>query len=125
MAKPHEVWFGWMHLKQFTLKEDSHIPGYKKGDRVKAVMVSRMGDVGVTKKLDATNGYDLRVPPWKLEPTEPIPADICHLCHMIVSAFDHSKCSLERKCERCQKPCGPPEEICFDCHMDDFRKGRG
>lgn len=38
-----------------------HYPSYKKGTRVKVVMASRLGDVGITKKLDADSGYDLRV----------------------------------------------------------------
>jgi len=34
----------------------------KPGDRVRVVMASRMGDVGVTKNLDAEHGYDARFP---------------------------------------------------------------
>jgi hypothetical protein len=30
------------------------------GDRVRVVMASRMGDVGVTKKLDSEHGYSVR-----------------------------------------------------------------
>ncbi len=32
-----------------------------KGNRVRVVMASRLGDVGITKNLDAENGYSLRV----------------------------------------------------------------
>lgn len=32
-----------------------------KGKRVRLVMASRFGDVGITRKLDAENGYDKRV----------------------------------------------------------------
>lgn len=32
-----------------------------KGDRVRVVMASRMGDVGITHKLDAEDGYENRV----------------------------------------------------------------
>lgn len=31
------------------------------GARVRVVMASRMGDVGVTERLDASSGYDVRV----------------------------------------------------------------
>jgi hypothetical protein len=31
-----------------------------KGDRVRVVMASRMGDVGITKDLDADHGYSVR-----------------------------------------------------------------
>lgn len=34
--------------------------GYTKGDRVRVVMASRMGDVGCTKNFEASNGYDVR-----------------------------------------------------------------
>lgn len=38
-------------------------PGGRKGKtrRVRVVMASRMGDVGITKNLDAEHGYDWRV----------------------------------------------------------------
>jgi hypothetical protein len=32
------------------------------GTRVRAVMSSRFGDVGITKNLEAVNGYDARIP---------------------------------------------------------------
>lgn len=34
--------------------------GYTKGDRLRVVMASSMGDVGVTKNFDAQHGYDAR-----------------------------------------------------------------
>lgn len=34
--------------------------GVAKGDRVRIVMASRMGDVGATKNMDAESGYQLR-----------------------------------------------------------------
>jgi hypothetical protein len=37
------------------------------GTVVKCVMVSRLGDCGVTTDLDAESGYILRVPPAALE----------------------------------------------------------
>lgn len=33
-----------------------------KGTRIKVVMASRMGDVGITPKLDAHHGYVIRIP---------------------------------------------------------------
>lgn len=41
--------------------------GYASGDIAKVVMVSRFGDVGITKILDAQYGYDLRLFPECLE----------------------------------------------------------
>lgn len=41
--------------------------GWKNGDVGKAVMVSRLGDVGISKNLRADNGYTLRVEPACLE----------------------------------------------------------
>lgn len=40
---------------------------YWHGQIVKCVMVSRFGDCGITDKLDAATGYDLRVQPEELE----------------------------------------------------------
>jgi hypothetical protein len=34
--------------------------GIRRGDRVRVVMASRMGDVGITKKLEDENGYAVR-----------------------------------------------------------------
>ena len=34
--------------------------GVEKGDRVRVVMASRLGDVGCTKNLEADSGYQLR-----------------------------------------------------------------
>lgn len=36
---------------------------WKKGTRVKVVMVSRFGDMGLTTKLDAEFGYSIRINP--------------------------------------------------------------
>lgn len=36
---------------------------WSKGKTVKVVMVSRLGDLGITDRLQATNGYDTRVLP--------------------------------------------------------------
>lgn len=37
--------------------------GYASGDTAKVVMVSRMGDCGITKNLEAEYGYDFRIAP--------------------------------------------------------------
>jgi hypothetical protein len=46
-----------------TKAEEHHINEYgiRSGDRVKVVMASRMGDLGVTKNLSATCGYEVRL----------------------------------------------------------------
>ena len=49
-----------------TEKISYHEPGHfktriKKGTRVKVVMVSRMGDIGITTDLTADNGYSFRI----------------------------------------------------------------
>lgn len=41
--------------------------GWADGDIGKVVMVSRMGDCGLSKHLDATHGYTLRLTPECLE----------------------------------------------------------
>jgi hypothetical protein len=41
--------------------------GWESGDVGRVVMASRMGDVGLSKILDATHGYSLRVYPECLE----------------------------------------------------------
>lgn len=41
--------------------------GWESGDVARVVMTSRMGDVGLSKQLDATHGYSLRVYPECLE----------------------------------------------------------
>lgn len=43
-----------------TYNGDTEWRGYAKGDRLRVVMASRMGDVGVTKRFDAEHGYDAR-----------------------------------------------------------------
>lgn len=44
--------------------------GWANGDIGKVVMVSRFGDCGITKNLDATHGYTLRLLPECLEVVE-------------------------------------------------------
>lgn len=130
MAKPEEVWFGWMSGKQFRLTKNygelaDQWKGFDKGVVVKAVMVSRMGDVGVTLDLGADSGYDLRVMPFELEPITPIPTDVCPLCHLEFESGDHAKCSRERKCERCSGETGPGDPVCRTCLLKEWREGRG
>ena len=38
------------------------VPHIKSGTRVRVVMASRLGDVGVTRDLGANHGYEVRVP---------------------------------------------------------------
>ena len=40
---------------------------FKKGERMKAVLASRLGDICLTRNLDAENGYDLRLDPYNKE----------------------------------------------------------
>lgn len=47
--------------KLFATYDGEDWRGYTKGDRVRVVMASRMGDVGLTKDLSAEHGYDARV----------------------------------------------------------------
>jgi len=121
MAKPDEVYFGWMHGKRFKLKVDSKVDlKYKKGDEVKVIMVSLMGDCGLTKNMQAEFGYDIRLMPYQLEPIEKIPADVCHLCHYRLESGDHDKCSPDRKCEKCQENTGPGDPVCPVCIWREF-----
>ena len=115
-----------MHGRTFKMKKDStHRPEFKQGDLVKAVMVSRMGDVGITKDLNATHGYNLRLMPYELEPIDPIPEDVCKLCHYQLASGDHESCIADRKCERCKGPTGPGDPICPKCVIDDWKKKVG
>jgi hypothetical protein len=50
--KPHPTLFA-------TYNGDDWL-GIRKGDRVRVVMASRMGDVGITKDLEASHGYQVR-----------------------------------------------------------------
>lgn len=59
LREPIEMW----HYRQFWKNDE---PQFDKvmcpaGTRVKIVMVSRFGDVGITENLDAENGYGARV----------------------------------------------------------------
>lgn len=91
MARPHEVPHGWMHGCQFFIREGTEFSrsrGFDTGDRVKVVMVSRFGDCGVTKNLDAKHGYSLRLAPKDLVPTFEIPSGICRLCWYALADHD-------------------------------------
>jgi hypothetical protein len=46
--------------KLFATYQGEGWRGVEKGDRVRVVMASRLGDVGVTKNLEAESGYQLR-----------------------------------------------------------------
>jgi hypothetical protein len=43
---------------------------YERGQLVKVVMISTWGDIGLTDRLDADTGYDIRVEPGQLEVVE-------------------------------------------------------
>lgn len=98
MARPEEVWHGWMKGKTFRLKEDvphakeylgkwegnaplSRPTPYKVGDVVKVVMVSRFGDCGITTDLSKENGYAARVEPPALDPQDGFPEGVCDKCY--------------------------------------------
>jgi len=111
-----------MHGRLFQLTENysekqERWKGYDKGATVKAIMVSRMGDVGVTINLDAQYGYDLRVMPWQLEPIDPRPEDVCPLCNLEIVAGGHEGGHLGRKCDDCKGETGPCDPICPRCCM--------
>lgn len=53
--KPHPKLFAtWLGYKGAGFK------GIEPGDRIRVTVCSRMGDVGITKKLDANVGYEVR-----------------------------------------------------------------
>ena len=49
--------------KDIKLEDDT----FKKGERMKAVLASRLGDICLTRDLDAENGYELRLDPYDSE----------------------------------------------------------
>ena len=51
-------------------------PPFRKGELVKCVMVSRLGDCGITHDLKAQFGYTLRVEPDQLEIVEGAAHDV-------------------------------------------------
>jgi hypothetical protein len=109
-----------MHGRLFRLTQNygamhERWEGYDKGKTVKAVMVSRLGDVGVTLNLKAENGYDLRVLPWMLEPIERRPEGICALCNLDLAAGCHEGGHLGRKCDECNGETGPCDPVCPSC----------
>jgi len=81
MGRPEDHFHGFMHGRVWQLRERTScelkeingawVPSawLDKGTRVKVVMVSRFGDVGITTDLAAENGYSGRVWPWQLEPS--------------------------------------------------------
>lgn len=99
MAQPEQVPHGWMRGKRFLLQHSEEHKefyagrGFTSGDLVKVVMVSRFGDCGVTKNLQAENGYDLRVSPKALMPIEEIPESVCKKC--FYEKADHDGKCLE------------------------------
>ena len=65
MAFAFQMPHGWMDGRRFRLKVDAG--PFHAGDIVKCVMVSRLGDCGITKNLKVAAGYKYRVPPHELE----------------------------------------------------------
>jgi hypothetical protein len=124
MGRPEDSWFGWMHGKQFRLtrdysktRSDPQWKGYRTGTLVKVVMVSRMGDVGVTTNLQAENGYGLRMMPYELEPIEPRPDIVCKLCNLELGSGNHEGGHLDRKCNICGGSTSPCDAICNACYF--------
>lgn len=83
MARPHEVAHGYLHGRLVKIRWDQlsenareHCAkrGYGPETAAKVVMVSSMGDLGLTQRLDAKTGYDLRLDPEEVEMIE-------HTCH--------------------------------------------
>lgn len=82
MARPSHVEHGNMYGRRFHLKSDlsefyrrlcagngkppPDKAKYSAGQIVKVVMVSRLGDCGITTNPDATYGYEIRVDPEEL-----------------------------------------------------------
>lgn len=78
MAQPYEVQHGWMHGRVFKVKKDVQAESWDPrtreltpflipaGTPVKVVMVSRMGDCGITLDFRAEHGYTARVLPEDL-----------------------------------------------------------
>lgn len=60
LRKPVEMWY--YNPRATTEEEKFNKVLRDAGTRVKIVMVSRFGDVGITDDLTAENGYDARVP---------------------------------------------------------------
>lgn len=46
--------------KLFATYNGEGFRGFEKGDRVRVMTASRLGDVGITKKFDAESGYTIR-----------------------------------------------------------------
>lgn len=58
-----QIWHGHNATPQFTERKVAA------GSTVKIVMVSRLGDVGITDDLTADHGYHARLPLKEIEPT--------------------------------------------------------
>lgn len=75
-------------------KDYTHVQGFHKGDLVKCVMVSRLGDCGLTNDMKAEYGYGLRLLPHELEPLGPIPKDVCPKCFYEKEAHEGGRCPI-------------------------------
>lgn len=83
MARPHQVAHGHLFgqlvkIRWYLLSESAQAHcarrGYGPDTIAKVVMVSGMGDLGLTQDLDADHGYDLRLDPHEVQP-------LIHTCH--------------------------------------------
>lgn len=61
LKRPVEMWHWKGHSNEKGEPEFDKVP-CKSGQLVKIVMVSRLGDVGLTEDLAAENGYAIRLP---------------------------------------------------------------
>jgi len=72
---------------------------YKAGEVVRVVMVSRLGDCGISRNLNLTS-YATRVPPQALVPIGEIPANICQECLLDREAHKELSCPPVRTQKR-------------------------
>lgn len=89
MARADEVPHGWMMGRVFVISPrwaHDGFHGFYRGDQVRVVMVSRFGDVGVTKDMDAEYGYDVRLAPSDLTPVNQRPKNVCEKCNYVHDA---------------------------------------
>lgn len=83
MARPSELEHGWLRDRIVRVRFENlsekaaafcRDKGYEADTKAKVVMVSRLGDVGLTRDLGSDGGYDLRLDPGDVDPVD-------HTCH--------------------------------------------
>lgn len=95
MANADEVPHGWLYGQVCRISdtwEHDGFNGFHRGELVKVVMVSRFGDCGLTKNLQAEYGYDVRVAPRELVPVNQRPAHVCADCNYVKGIHDGGVC---------------------------------